>query len=151
MISNRKAFTLIEVLVVVAIMALLLAVALGGVGKIFVGGDYFEERTATIKVLKLYPIAKDTGTSYRCYAEVLDNPSGDEHLTAKTTFEISDSFLKGQVLSADLFGELREGEVFSITYYGVRSGVLSEFPKIIAIGDSNSGRPGGGIEDLYDD
>jgi len=147
--SNRKAFTLIEVLVVISIMALLLAIALGGVGKVFVGGDYFEERTATIKVLKLYPIARDTGTSYRCYAEVLDNPSGDEHLTAKTTFEISDSILKGQVTSADLFGELDEGEVFNITYYGVRSGYLSEFPKIIAINDG-SRRPGGGIEDLYD-
>jgi len=150
--GNRKAFTLIELLVVLFILGIVAAIGIsvicGGVAGLASGG-YFEERAATIEVIRLYPIASESGTSYRCYAKVLSNPSGDENLGEETTFEITDSFMKGQLKSADLCGKLREGEVFEVVYYGVRVGWASQFPKIIAV--NRSDRIGGGIEDLYDD
>lgn len=148
--ASRKAFTLIELLVVVAIMGILVATLVGGLGGLLAGGTgYLEERTATIEVIRLYTVPSDTGTSYRVFAKVLQAPPDDESLEAETTFEISDSVLKGQVRSADLYGKLREKEIFTVVYYGIRSGYLSEFPKIISA-ESGRGNPGGGISDLYD-
>ena len=146
--DKKRAFTLIELLVALSIVAIMIAIAVGGIGKFVVGGgtEYFDERTAIIEPIRLYivPSKGTEGTSYRCYAKVLRVDSSDENLNTETTFEITDSVLKSQYGSADLYGRLREGETFKITYYGIRNGFLSEFPKIIGV--SSAGAEG----DLYD-
>jgi len=148
--DRKHAFTLIELLVVLGILGILAVVAvvaIGGLGgMIFGGSGYMEERTATIEPIRLYTVPTENGTSYRCYAKVLRG-TDDESLEAETTFEITDTVLKGQYRSADLYGKLREGESFEITYYGVRIGYLSQFPKIITVG---SPRGASELDDLYD-
>jgi prepilin-type N-terminal cleavage/methylation domain-containing protein len=129
----RKGFTLIE-LFVVALIILILVVAVcpfvfsGCAGS---GYGYYAERTATIEVIRLYAVPGQNGTSYRCYAKILETDDGE--LPAETTFEITDSFLKGQYMSADLFGRLREGGRYDVVFYGVRRGFLSLFPIIIEV------------------
>ncbi len=150
--SRKHAFTLIELLVVVAILGILIAVSIGGIGGLLSGGTgYLEERMATIEPIRLYTVPSDTGTSYRCFAKVLRADPSDENLDAETTFEITDSVLKGQYRSADLYGRLREGEAFEITYYGIRSGYLSQFPKIISVSSLGVGQRHYDPNDLYDD
>jgi hypothetical protein len=130
----RKGFAVVE-LIVVAVILLVLAVAIGPVvlnGCAGGGHGYYAERTATIEVVRLYAVpGRDGGTSYRCYAKVLG--TDDEGLPAETTFEITDSFLKGQYMSADLFGRLREGGRYDVVFYGARRGFLSLFPVIIEV------------------
>lgn len=142
--NRKRAITLIELLVAISIIAIF-AGLLGGIN--WRGGGYMEERTATIEPIRLYTVPTKSGTSYRCYAKVLRTDAGDENLDAETTFEITDSYIKGQHRSADLYGKLREGEEFEITYYGVRDGYLSQFPKIIAVGFPKAAS---GLDDLYD-
>jgi prepilin-type N-terminal cleavage/methylation domain-containing protein len=127
----RKGFTLIELLVVVSILIILALLSFGGCRGCTAKGNYYTERTATIEVVRLYAVPGRDGTSYRCYAKVLG--TNDDELPAETTFEITDSFLKGQYMSADLFGRLREGGRYDIVFYGVRRGFLSLFPIIIDV------------------
>lgn len=151
--DRKPAFTLIELLIVVAMLGLLVAIAVGGVGMLAGGAGYLEERAATIEPIRLYTVPSDSGTSYRCYAKVLRG-ADDESLEAETTFEITDTILKGQHRSADLYGKLREGMAFEITYYGVRIGYLSQFPKIISVNSLGVGQrhlDPNGLDDLYDD
>lgn len=146
--NKKRAFTLIELLVALSIVAIMIAIVMGGVGKLVVGGgtEYFTERTAIIEPIRLYivPSKGTESTSYRCYAKVLRGDPTDENLSAETTFEITDSILKGQYRSADLYGKLREGEAFKIAYYGIRNGFLDEFPKIIGVRSAEA------EDDLYD-
>lgn len=147
--NSKNAFTIIELLVVMAIVGLLIAITVGGIGGFIAGGTgYLEERTATIEPIRLYIVPSESGTSYRCYAKVLRG-TDDNSLEAETTFEITDTVLKGQYRSADLYGRLREGEAFEITYYGIRHGYLSQFPKIIGVREADSGP--NNLNDLYDD
>lgn len=129
----RKGFTLVELLVVAAILLVLIVAVCPFAFSGCAGGGhgYYAERTATIEVVRLYAVPGKNGTSYRCYAKVLG--TDDEGLPAETTFEITDSFLKGQYMSADLFGKLREGGRYDIVFYGVRRGFMSLFPIIIDV------------------
>jgi len=132
--SRKNAFTLIELLVVMAILAILVAIVGGGIiGGCQGGGigNMMSERTATIRIDDKYPLRGESGTIYRIDATVLEGAE-DASLERETTFEISDSLLKRQLRSADLFRKLKKGQVYVVTYYGVRSGWASFFPKIIS-------------------
>lgn len=131
---RSKGFTLVEALVIMLILVVLALIGGTAFGGCPGPGSYFTERTATIEVIRLYAVPSAPNghsTSYRCYAKVLE--TDDEKLPTETTFEITDSFVKGQYMSADLFGRLREGGRFEIVFYGVRRGFASMFPIIIEI------------------
>lgn len=132
--NPQGAFTLIELIVVLAILAILAAIVGGGIiGGCKAGGigNLMSERTAVIRIDDKYPLRGESGTTYRIDATVLEGTE-DPSIDHETTFEISDSLLKRQMRSADLFRKLKKGQVYRVTYYGVRSGFGSFFPKIIA-------------------
>lgn len=137
--NHKRAVTLIEIIVVLAILAVLAAVVGGGIiGGCKAGGigNLMAERTAVIRVDDKYPLRGKSGTTYRIDATVLEGTE-DPSIDHETTFEISDSLLKRQIRSADLFRKLKKGRVYRVTYYGIRSGFGSFFPKIIAAAPGN--------------
>lgn len=47
------------------------------------------------------------------------------------SFRVGDAWLKGEFSSSDTYGKLKEGHVYTLKYYGHRSGWRSAFPNII--------------------
>lgn len=55
------------------------------------------------------------------------------------TFAVQDDPLLGQWNSADLYGQIRIGEVYDFEAYGWRNGFMSTFPNIKSAGVSKAG------------
>lgn len=119
--KKRSAFTLIELLVVFAILGILLVIF----GRLTCSGfGAFEKSTDVITVNDKYPLSSESGTSYRIETTTTE---GDE------VFEISDSFLDGQFLSADLYAKLKRDHQYAVRCRGYRSGRWSSFRVIVEI------------------
>lgn len=48
-------------------------------------------------------------------------------------FQVADSWIKGEVNSADTFGSIDEGKTYNFTTIGWRFGLFSMFPNIIEV------------------
>lgn len=139
---RRRGFTLVELVVGIAILLLIISLALsscgwiaggcsGGQGSLLV--NPWHDSQAKIQVIRSYAMSATdevSGNVYRIFAKVLEDSDGN---TGEETFEVRDSYLDGNMMSADLFGKLVDNGIFIVDCRGERSGVRSSFRGITAV------------------
>jgi len=139
---KRNAFTLIELIIAVVVLLVVGGVLLKGCAWITAGGsgqgslivNPYHNSTAKIQVIRSYAIgAADeiSGNVYRIYAKVLEDSDGN--VGNEETFEVRDSWLDGNMSSADLFGKMVDNGIFNVKCRGERSGVASAFRGITGV------------------
>lgn len=86
--------------------------------------SYFKEKTVTTEVISKERVCDNSGTNGAMECKYLV-------FTENGTFKITDS-LFGTVRfnSSDVYGRIREGHTYTITYYGFRLPFFSEYPNI---------------------
>jgi hypothetical protein len=106
------------------LFAVVAAVVIGGIGwaVISVSGNYNENKTADCTVT-----SKDTITKVENGNSTTEKRVGTEECGV---FTVNDSFVKGNLRSADLYYSLKEGHKYTLTYNGWRVGLTSSFPNI---------------------
>ena len=136
--NQRKAFTLVELLVVVAIIAIAF-IAICSVFKGCSGAGYYSHgTTAHYKCVKFYTYTpqKSEGsaeTSKRVDLQEINIETGDE-IGIVQTFECNDDFMAGVSNSAQLYAQFVEGEIYNVTSVGERrTGWMSYFPLIKSV------------------
>lgn len=143
MTRSRRGFTLIELIIVVVILFILGGALLSG-GSCIMGGcsttdqgsllvNPYHNSTVVFKVLKSYSMASPDGLGniYRVFAQIIQDSDGNAG--GEETFEIRDSWLDGNMMSADLFGRLQDQHIYEVKCRGERSGVMSSFRGIVSL------------------
>jgi len=107
-----------------ALVILLGIVAVAGlaIGVTSLATNYNEDHTATCTVT-----SKDTITKVHDGNSSTEKRVGTEECGV---FTVNDSYMKGNLRSADLYYFLKEGHKYTLTYNGWRNGFTSSFPNI---------------------
>ena len=88
-------------------------------GLYFILPNYYGEHQITSTVLDKERVVKDQSSYYLIYTE-------------SETLTIQDTIIKGQWESSDLYGHIKEGQTYTFTVYGWRSGFFSMYRNIIS-------------------
>lgn len=94
---------------------------------LFVGcKSYFERQTVTTKVISNDRVCNsvDAGNGVDCKYLIF---------TEAGTFKVVDSLAIMRMDSSDVYGRVREGHTYEITYYGWRIPLASEYPNIVEL------------------
>ena len=83
-------------------------------------GDSQDEPTTncTVDGKERVDLGGDEGSEYRVYSSC-------------GVFKVVDDPLKGHWNSADTYNSIKEGKTYDFKAYGIRNGLLSEFPNIL--------------------
>ena len=80
--------------------------------------DYTNERKVTVTVTGKERIHQSEGNGYYLI------------FTDSETFKISDQIFFGKFNSSDIYGSIKEGEIYTFKVYGYRIPIASEYPNI---------------------
>lgn len=131
----KKAFTLVELLLVIAVISVLLVIAVGGCGAL-VGGCskgpdgksfYKSENTDVFRCVKTYTV--NVGESETSKRVDVDRGSGQIE-----TMICDDGFRSGIHNSATLYAQFQADKWYEVTSIGFRKeGYISYFPMVKAV------------------
>ena len=113
---NSKGFTLMELMIVVAILGILVVIIAGGIG-------------GCMKKESVMAIVQDTEVKRA------GGDSGDKYLvaTSRGVYECTDNLFFGKTHSSDLYFKLKQGKgkCFQMETRGYRIGFFSAYPNIM--------------------
>lgn len=109
----RKAFTLIETMVVIAIVAIVLSLGVGGCA-----ASLHKEHGQVFTVTGKENVKSGDSGKYLVY-------------TDKTTYEITDTWVGWRWDSSDVYGNIQVGKTYTATLQGYRVPFLSWYQNII--------------------
>jgi competence protein ComGC len=123
---RRKGITLIEVLTIVAVIAILLALLCTAVGRNDYGKD--SEKTGTFICVKTYTVnVSEDQSSKRVDLRPVDGGGN-------VTFECNDSWRAGISNSATIYAQFEAGHTYKVTTRGHRTeGWWATFPLVISV------------------
>ena len=109
----RKAFTLIEAMIVVAILAIVLSLCVGGCA-----AALHKEHGQVFTVTGKENVKSGESGKYLVY-------------TDKTTYEITDTWVGWRWDSSDVYGNIQVGKTYTATLQGYRVPFLSWYQNIL--------------------
>ena len=129
---KRNAFTLIELLIVVAILGILIAIGVGGCGGCSKGPDgksfYKSENTDVFRCVKTY--TANVGENSTSKRVDLEREGGGQI----ETMICDDGFRSGIHNSATLYAQFQADKWYEVTSIGFRKeGYISYFPMVKAV------------------
>ncbi len=123
---HKKGFTLVELIIVIAIIAILLTMVIGGCR---VTTTAFDE-TFKAELVRKYEVVKDDNTIYRVDVR---RPNQKE----VETMENHDNWWRGKKNTATLYANLAEGKCYVWHTSGSRSEWMSWFPNVLSAEETN--------------
>lgn len=138
---KRQGFTIIELLVVLAIVAIMVALIVGGLGLVFhkdpvTGKKYFDlTNTKVYRCVKTYTVTSgdDDSTSTSKRVDLKEIQNGTE-VGIVQTFSVDDNYWADVSNSATLFGQFESGKYYSVTTIGYRKeGYGGFFPLVQSV------------------
>ena len=120
---DRRAFTLVELLVIIAIIGILAVMICGGVGGCN-SGYYKQSQTGVYQCVKTYTVAAGKNKS----TKRVDLRSANGSIE---TMCVDDDAWAGQYNSATIYAQFEQGKWFSVSSIGFRrEGVFALFPLV---------------------
>ena len=133
---KKKALTLTELLIIVALLGLSIsfisALFFGSCsgGPLFTNPYMSSESRIVIVSKEMVGKTEGGGTFYNIYGYVLSGESGYASDDGFESFEISDSYLDGNLRSRDIYNQLQVKQIYDCTFRGERNGYYSSFRKV---------------------
>lgn len=124
----RKAFTLVELLIVIAIVGVVLGLIVGAMGGCNGAAYYSQSDSGTYQCVKTYTVNTESSSSKR----VDLRPAGGGPVQ---TVVCDDNLILGVRNSAELYAQFESGRWYSVSTTGTRNTFWSHFPTVTAVSE----------------